>query len=506
MALPNLNDIYKKSVQPTQNNFGRQNSNITPTQITKTAGNYTGNVVDSGINPPTNATPAEYAKYLYDSGLQNVFNNYQRDIATLEQQEQNQLQDAYYIREMSRKYLGEYASNMGIGDVSGNLIDVYSQYQQNVGEITQQSDMLSLNLQQQFQQNQQAAFQQALQQMEVQLDENAQTTLFNITTNNTGDMDWKSYLQSQLDGGLIDQGSYQQLYTQIYSSKMSQVEANVQGSFYGFKTDENGKLVPKSASEYLEENRSWLSPQDFQTLSDLVNYEGESDGSGSFNSVNWKDVPETLKLFLPESSRLFTITNGQQTFYYAQMNVIVDEDNDIANTVDSSTLTDDFLENNPGEPLISGQTISQYRGTNYIYLDKGVQGAGWYRLFNTSNFYNSALDTIDTNVIKSWNKDQEFVSNVLTTDYFTYDKSDEVITMTGGAVWEKDDSFDRFSLDGMSTTKSQELTGDKLGLYNAFKAASPTGVPKKYQIVVYKGVFYTIGNSGKVIKFKKRLG
>lgn len=88
--------------------------------------------------------------YLYDVGLQNIFQDYQRNIATLNQQEQQSLQDAYYIREMSKKYLGQYASNVGVGDVSGNLLDIYGQYQQAVSGIRGQTNMAELGLQQQY--------------------------------------------------------------------------------------------------------------------------------------------------------------------------------------------------------------------------------------------------------------------------------------------------------------------------------------------------------------------
>lgn len=93
----------------------------------------------------------EITKYLYGTKLQNIFNDYQKNIASLSQNEQQNLQDAYYIRELSKKYLGEYASNAGIGDVSGNLLDIYSKYQQNIGEIKSNYDVLELNLDKEYQ-------------------------------------------------------------------------------------------------------------------------------------------------------------------------------------------------------------------------------------------------------------------------------------------------------------------------------------------------------------------
>ena len=77
----------------------------------------------------------EFQKYLYQVGLENVFSQYQKNIANLDSARQKDIQDAYFIREMSKKYLGEYASNTGIGDVSGNLIDIYGNYAENLSGI-----------------------------------------------------------------------------------------------------------------------------------------------------------------------------------------------------------------------------------------------------------------------------------------------------------------------------------------------------------------------------------
>jgi len=77
----------------------------------------------------------EMQKYLYETGLQNIFNDYNKQIANLDASKQKDIEDAYYVRELSKKYLGEYASNIGIGDVSGQLLDIYGKYQSNLNEI-----------------------------------------------------------------------------------------------------------------------------------------------------------------------------------------------------------------------------------------------------------------------------------------------------------------------------------------------------------------------------------
>lgn len=108
------------------------------------SGTTTGGVPTKTENEPqsiaeqiaSSANPElEFQKYLYQVGLENIFSQYQKNIANLDSARQKDIQDAYFIREMSKKYLGEYASNTGIGDVSGNLIDIYGNYAENLAAI-----------------------------------------------------------------------------------------------------------------------------------------------------------------------------------------------------------------------------------------------------------------------------------------------------------------------------------------------------------------------------------
>lgn len=95
--------------------------------------------IASSVNPEL-----EFQKYLYQTGLENVFSQYQKNIANLDKARQQDIADAYFIREMSKKYLGEYASNVGIGDVSGNLIDIYANYAENISGINQNYESLKV--------------------------------------------------------------------------------------------------------------------------------------------------------------------------------------------------------------------------------------------------------------------------------------------------------------------------------------------------------------------------
>lgn len=162
-------DTYNQIVKATTNNTTVAPANTTSSASVQRPVVQRKNTVNTTYTtvPPVNSTSStsfdassaasssygdlELTKYLYESGLQNIFNTYQQNIATLNQEEQQNIQDAYYVREMSKKYLGEYASNTGIGDVSGNLLDIYSKYQQNIDEIKKEYNTLSLDLQKEYQ-------------------------------------------------------------------------------------------------------------------------------------------------------------------------------------------------------------------------------------------------------------------------------------------------------------------------------------------------------------------
>jgi hypothetical protein len=134
------------AIQPPRNNQPmRSAGGGASTDTPATTNNTQTNVVSSATPGATNPT-----SFLYDVGLQNVYQDYQKNIASLNQNQQQSLQEAYYIREMSKKYLGEYASNTGIGDVSGNLLDIYGQYQQTTGAIRSDFGTKELSLQGQY--------------------------------------------------------------------------------------------------------------------------------------------------------------------------------------------------------------------------------------------------------------------------------------------------------------------------------------------------------------------
>jgi len=161
----------------------------------------------------------EITKYLYESGLQNIFEDYQKSMSALSQQEQQSLQDAYFIREMSKKYLGEYASNVGLGDVSDSLLDIYGQYQQNLGNIRQSYDALRLNLTQEYNKAREETMRNLLLTnygIEVaKLSEKTQQVMHNIIVGETEGYDPVEYLQKHRN--LIGEHNYRAIYETLYS-------------------------------------------------------------------------------------------------------------------------------------------------------------------------------------------------------------------------------------------------------------------------------------------------
>lgn len=146
-------------------------------------------------------------KYLYETGLQNVFNDYEKKIASLDEAKQKSIEDAYYTRELSKKYLGEYASNTGIGDVSGELLDLYGSYQKNRFDIDRHYDTLKQNYDLEYSELKRGyetdlfmtnwAIEQ--EQLAYKQDDYAREMLYNIQNNNTDGLSIYDYIDANRD-------------------------------------------------------------------------------------------------------------------------------------------------------------------------------------------------------------------------------------------------------------------------------------------------------------------
>ena len=216
----------------------------------------------------------EVTKYLYESGLQNIFNTYQQNVATLSQNKQQELQDAYYIREMSRKYLGEYASNTGIGDVSGNLLDIFGQYQKNLTNIERNYGDLEMGLQQEFQTQRQDTMNKLLMTqygIEVgKLDERDQRVLFDIEMGNIPEgMTDMEYLQQEFESGRISEKAYQTESANIMQNQRTAEERQIFGQIV------RGELSTDQLTDLYNDNK--ISEEAYATYFTVMQEQGKAD-------------------------------------------------------------------------------------------------------------------------------------------------------------------------------------------------------------------------------------
>jgi hypothetical protein len=380
----NLNNIYnqapkrKGNLTTLDNGGGVANSRASGT-FTPNTGTIVNNPMTSTL--PQNATPEEYSKYLYDTGLQNVFNTYQQNMARLDQAQQRDLQEAYYIRELSRKYIGEYASNLGIGDVSGNLLDMYTSYQQNLNQINQNYGDLTTQFQEKYDMEQQALFNEAMQrQMQIESAERTEAVSqigFNVATGNTNGMSWLEYLNSERDAGRLTQGEYGTLYRESYLANYQQFNQNFSNNNFGFKTDADGKLVPKTALEYLEENKSWLNPTDYNNIKQAIQY-GEQFPTPEMDTglyVSNRLIENVFDNITAGGDTIqLTITVGDVPNQFVSTNFSV-------GTTLSETLNEKLEAS--GKSYVSGQSYVQHQGNYYVWVDT-KEGGQWFRMQNVT--------------------------------------------------------------------------------------------------------------------------
>ena len=225
-------------------------------------------LVSNPMQTPSPQTPPqnpygdlEITKHLYKTGLQNIFNDYQKNVANLDSAKQQSLQDAYTIKRLSKKYLGEYASNVGVGDVSDHLLDIYGNYQQNLQSIQQNFGELQMGLEKEFQQERErmtAELMLTKHNIEVaKMGEVANQILFNAIHGNTEGMSPFEYLEKhRADMG---EQNYQAAHDVLYQQVFEEVATNIQQGFFGYEEDESGEMVRRTnPEEYLRQFKGVL--------------------------------------------------------------------------------------------------------------------------------------------------------------------------------------------------------------------------------------------------------
>lgn len=244
-----LAEIYKDNTikQQSQNlltprSVSQQTYSFLPNEEKKEAFSVSKDAIKSGYGD------LEMTKHLYDLKLKNIFEDYQKNIASLSEEKQESLQDSYFIREMSQKYLGEYASNAGISDVSGNLLDIYGNYQQNVQEINKRYGGAELSLDREYQQ---AQFE----------------NLSGLMAANYGIESLKIQREQEKNANALMEG--------------------LQTGFYGYKEDANGNRVQiEDDLEFINQYKDvFETEKDFQDFVDKYSYQKDQVAKTSIHDI-----------------------------------------------------------------------------------------------------------------------------------------------------------------------------------------------------------------------------
>ena len=371
----NLIDVYNERIEKEEKQMSlprmSSNSGVSTPVSTETPSTTTPDTREIAMGE---FGDLEIQRYLYESGLQNIFSDYQKNIQNLEQQEMEQLQQAYQVRELSKKYLGEYASNVGIGDVSGNLLDIYSQYAQNIGEIEQNFSALEMNLQREYSAQRQATFEELLRtqyQIDMaQLDSAAmdvsQYALKEFDRDIAGGL---AYIDSQR--GTLREQDYDAIRDTYYNSAFQEAYNLIQSgsTFFGFVDLD----TPKSKEQYLSEIKQWADPKDYRRIEELLAFQklqGENVGEIELKEVmNFDPTLFTSNLGISPDSQVFEIAG----FNYAVSNLSLMEDDFTFDAgIDAEFLNSQWMEQNVGESegSITAGDVVQYQGY-YIYTAEG---------------------------------------------------------------------------------------------------------------------------------------
>lgn len=323
----------------------------------------------------------ELTKYLYESGLQNIFSDYQRNIQTLQQEQSKQLQQAYVAREMSKKYLGEYASNIGIGDVSGSLIDIYSQYASNISNIDQNFAALEMNLTREYTTQRMNTFENLLRtqyQLEVaQLDDVAvQASQYVFTEFDNDVLGGLNYLESQQ--GNMNARQYEAVRDSYYRSNVESIIQNISSEqpYFGFADLETRTM--KTQEQYLEEAKRWMEPTDYRKVEEAIALRemiGANRGEMDFGDPI-PNIDATLfsdDVSLSPDSDVYMMGN----IYFGVSDLPILDDMNTPEGVDSNLLNKEF-EAQSGQrasQVVDGDIV-QYQGF-YMFKD-----GAWRRMLN----------------------------------------------------------------------------------------------------------------------------
>lgn len=530
---PNLNiakeESTKKSTPSLQETFEATNQNMVTLEQTPTTSSsmpretidLTSSFTEGGIDTSQTSEFAQSAfgdlemtKYLYESGLQNIFTDYQRNIQTLQQEQAEQLQSAYVAREMSKKYLGEYASNVGIGDVSGSLIDIYSQYAENISDIDQNFAALEMNLTREYTMQRMTTFENILRtqyQMEVaQLDSVATEASQYVFTEFDDDVQGGlSYLATQQEN--MRPEDYEMVRDAYYQSNVENVKANLmsENPYFGFADLESRTL--KSQEQYLQEVRQWMEPDEYREIEEMIalqeviaSNQGEIDFGDPLTDID-PALYSTDPLVTSESE-VYQLENNN--FAVASQSIIGD---DVAfNASITPQLLNSQFEEQSGRSAAEASEgdIVQYQGF-YILKD-----SEWHRMINIG-LKDRTLDTLTLDELRTWSVETDASpARGVQIDRNFGDDGETAITI-GNKTFMEDESISRYKRYLNEGIRNPE--GDSIPMEDIVKYLNETFLPQgesqtdkfneevadfvpKGQIFEYEGQYYIYTEDGNKIR------
>jgi len=414
-------------------------------------------------------------RFLMDAGLDNVFNFYQRNMNVLDVKEKQTLQDAYYIRELSRKYLGEYASTLGIGDVSGNLMDIFGKYQENVIATRTAYDAERIKLQDAY-----------------------ETARINI---------------------MATQGAEAEAE---HSANIRQVIDNLGSGYYGYREDENGNrtrvTTPQDYIEYAAEKYN-LTAEEKQSLLDIIQWGVDTQNE---NQIDITSV--SLPIYNGQTNISFQ-PNYDPTYYFSSteidskslvfmiegtefVSVIsrVDEDEGATMTVSSADLTEYFVSESQkagssfyGKTVTHGTVMYHPDTSAYYVFRSDSMGGSWHRLISGDG--SRGMIETSRRDAKNWyipDGQKEVAYNGAV--FKTNENKADTFTINGITYVEDFKSSEAFEPDGSNLSGEQKQIVAEFMKYHS----NVLSQIKRMSIVFINGRFWECNTHGKIVPMKKQ--
>jgi hypothetical protein len=442
----------------------------------------------------------ELNRYLYESGLQNIFTDYQKNIQTLQQEQSQQLQNAYIAREMSKKYLGEYASNVGIGNVSGSLIDIYSQYAQNISDIDKNFVALEMNLTNEYTRERMTTFENLLRsqyQMEVaELGEIANDLSRQVFTDYQNDVSGGlAILDSNRENFGSDE-NFEMVRDTYYQANVDAAIQNISSEqpWFGFADLESRTL--KTQEQYLEESRSWMSAQDFRRLEEAIAIKeviaanrGEVDFKPLETSVN-----PTLFTTDPNVSETSSVLQLEGTMFAISDNDIFADNLSFQNDITPSLLNEQFEKQSGLESAkVTEGDIVQYQGF-YIF-----QEGSWRRMINIG------LTPESRATLAGQENNESFVIDEVQKQWIDNpDKSNEAIIQFHPLIPRRNFTLDNVEYEGDGQKLPRGEERDELSnKFNEIHGPLKINTAQR-SVINVNGTFYLRMRDGSIYKMKEK--